>query len=402
MMPERHGVHRRPTRPRERLVAVVTAIVTVWVTVGAAPAAAVTGHPGSAEPAVTGQPGSADPAVTGHLASTASVPFGSAAPVLMAGAAPVVRAGAGHPALPPLGRDVDVDALVTAALGQLADSPVALLGDPDARADALAEVARDARSRGITLWIIAIGDASLTQADTDAVAERIRNRQGGTVIALSPRFVAVFSDEVDTDAQQAAADAAGRAGGDVAAARAAVDSLTATGFPWLPVIIAVIAAVLIAAVAGGLWEKRRRSRADAGALAALTTALADRVGALAPAIVRLSDQVDLLGRADVTDRFNQASSDYNTLRDELGTPLPSRRAVTGADRRVSELEATVTELTATADAALAPRTGPTGAGPRTDTAPLPAAPPVPSTAPAPTTQPDVRPDAPPDPPAPGG
>jgi hypothetical protein len=269
---------------------------------------------------------------------------------------------------PPAGRDGDVDTLVTGALQQLAGSSVALLDDPDANADALAEVAQDARVDGITLWIVAIGDDSLTQADTDAIADRVRDRKGGTVIALSPGFVSVFSDQADTDAQQAAAEAAGRAGSDAAAARAALDSLTAKGFPWLAVVIGVVAAVLVAAVAGGLWEKRRRSKADAGALARLTTGLADRVGALAPAIVRLSDQVDLIARADVTDRSNQASSDYNTLRDLLGTPLPSRRAVTTADRRVSALESTVTDLVATVDSALTPRPA---AGPHTDTAPLP-------------------------------
>jgi hypothetical protein len=288
---------------------------------------------------------------------------------------------------PPAGRDADVDALVTAALQQLAGSPVALLSDPGADADTLAQVAQDARGRGITLWIVAIGDDSLTQADTDAVADRVRDHKGGTVIALSPGFVSVFSDQVDAGAQQDAAEAAGRAGSDTAAARAALDSLTAKGFPWLAVIIGVIAAVLIAAVAGGLWEKRRRSKADAGALARLTAGLADRVGALAPAIVTLSDQVDLIRRADVTDRYNQASSDYNTLRDTLATPLPSRRAVAAGDRKVSALEFTVTDLTATVNAALDPRPD---AGPRTGTAPRPAAPAAPPHTSTPDSPPDRR------------
>lgn len=247
----------------------------------------------------------------------------------------------------PAPADVDVDTLVSQALSQLGSSSVALLAGSRADRTGLENVVATARDRGVTLWIVSIGSqARPTEDQNTAIGDRILAARHGTVFVLSAEWVAVRSDNYSSDRRQAASDAASNAGNsDTSAAQAALDSLTAKSFPWGWVILAVVLAVIAVALAGAWWERRRRRRADAEELARLTKALSDRVGALAPSIVTLSDQVDLVGRKDLSDRFNQASADYNALRDTLAAPLPSRRAVKANDGRVATLEKAIADLT---------------------------------------------------------
>jgi hypothetical protein len=243
-------------------------------------------------------------------------------------------------------RTGDVRAVVTAALRQLNRSAVALVAGSTADPGPLTAVTTDARHRDVSLWIVSVGpDQPLSQDQTNSVGDQVLGAKGGTVIVLSADWITIRSDSYSSDARQAASDAAAGAGSsDAAAARAALDSLTAKAFPWGWVILAVVIAVVVVALAGAWWERRRRRRADADELARLTSALADRVGALAPTIVTLSDQVPLSGRSDLVDRFNQASADYNTLRDRLAKPLASRRAVRTMDGKVGALESTIADL----------------------------------------------------------
>ena len=230
-------------------------------------------------------------------AGTAQASAPDARSVTVSGASPVRASG-------------DVDTLVKQALQQLASGPVAVLAGSGADRSALQAVVTDAASRDLALWIVSIGpEAALTEQQNIAVGDRVLAEKHGTVLALSTEWIAVRSDGYTSDQLQSASDAASAAGSDVSAARAAVESLTATAFPWGWLILGVIIAVIVLALVGGWWERRRRRRADAEELARLTGELADRVNALAPAIITLSDQVTLTGKADLVDRFNRASAD---------------------------------------------------------------------------------------------
>jgi hypothetical protein len=297
---------------------------------------------------VTGRRGPAGSGV-GLLVALAAVALallvpGTAAARPLSGTAQGIASAAAGIAL----RAGDVDTVVSEALDQLDSASVALVAGSSANRSDLTAVVAEADDHDVRLWIVSVGPQQhLTQDQTNSVGDQILNAKGGTVIVLSADWITIRSDTYSSDARQAASDAAAHAGSsDAAAARAALDSLTAKAFPWGWVILGVIIAVVVLALAGAWWERRRRRRADADELARLTTALADRVGALAPTIVTLSDQVPLSGRGDVTDRFNQASSDYNTLRDQLARPLPSRRAVRTMDGKVGALESTIAELSA--------------------------------------------------------
>jgi len=295
--------------------------------------------------------GLAAAALTILASGTAASAQPAAATQPAAAAVPGIASPAGGIAL----RAGDVDTVVSEALDQLDSSQVALVAGSTADRSDLAAVTARARDRNVQLWIVSVGGRqSLTQDQTNTVGDRVLDAKGGTVIVLSADWITIRSDDYSSDARQAASDAAADAGSsDAAAARAALDSLTAKAFPWGWVILGVVLAVVVLALAGAWWERRRRRLRDADELARLTSALADRVGALAPAILTLSDQVPLSGRADLTDRFNQASSDYNTLRDKLATPLPSRRAVRTMDGEVAALESTIGEISAAAGKATA-------------------------------------------------
>lgn len=267
-------------------------------------------------------------AVTGVLAvttpasaATAVHPPGSAAAVFMVSADQDTIGG------------VKVDDVVSA----LAKDNVAVIGSR-ASEPQLAQVAADARSHGLQLSIVSLG-ARLTQKDAQLMAQQVRARVGGTVLVLTPTSGAPDSGELSDNRRDQAIQAAKKAGDDdVAAARAFEKSATAKDFPWLLVVIGIVAVLIGAALVVGYLKRRRTQQEDHASLAELTTALSDRVGKLSPLVLAIAPRVDVADRPDLTARFNQASADYTSLRERLASPLATRKEVDASTADVANLE----------------------------------------------------------------
>ncbi|MGI8417020.1 MAG: DUF6676 family protein [Nakamurella sp.] len=228
---------------------------------------------------------------------------------------------------------VKIDTVVS----ELADDNVAVIGSR-ASESALAGVAADARKHGLQLSIVSLG-VSLAEADAKLMAKDVQARVGGTVLVLTPDGAGQWSSELSGARQDDAKKAALSAGiDDVAAASAYEKSATAKGFPWVLVVVAIVVVAIAGAVVAGYLKRRRKQQEDHATLAELTAALNDRVGKLSPLVLAIAPRVDVANRPDLTSRFNQASSDYSTLRDRVATPLGSRKELDATTAEIADLE----------------------------------------------------------------
>lgn len=228
---------------------------------------------------------------------------------------------------------VKIDTVVS----ELADDNVAVIGSR-ASESALAGVAKDARSRGLQLFIVSLS-ARLTEQDAKLMAQEVRSRVGGTVLVLTPTAGGEDSSTLSGNQQSAAKAAANRAGDDdVAASKAFVDSATSKGFPSVLLVVGVIVVVIIAVILVGYLKRRRKQQEDHASLAELTAALADRVGKLSPLVLAIAPRVDVANRPDLSARFNQASGDYTTLRDTVAEPLATRKEIDATTAAIADLE----------------------------------------------------------------
>jgi hypothetical protein len=273
--------------------------------------------------------------ILGTGASAAADP--AAMPTGVAQAAAVVDA-----CTPPA--DVtDQDAMITVAVAclQATTDHVALVDDHRYSAGKFADQIALARSHNVSLSVVVLGaevgeSAKASGDGASRVADGVQHQVGGTVVVVTPGYFGISSDEFSQSDLDRARDAAS-VGDAPQVVATIVDSLTAKPFPWLLAVTATIAVLVLGAFAGGLWSRRRRRHTDQEALADLTAGLAARVADLAPTIVSITDEVDVVGRPDLEDRFAQAAGDYNELRARLGAPLPDRAAVNEAAARVQVL-----------------------------------------------------------------
>ncbi len=240
---------------------------------------------------------------------------------------------------------------VATAADDLRDDGVAAIST-SIQASALAPIVADARSRHLELGVLVTG-IEMSQASCNDLAGALSAATGLTVLVLTPEAgkasSSTLSASVLTDAQDAAAV---YGTDDVAAARAFVAKATErSSGPWM--LIGGVVVVIVIALLGWAWS-RRRSRDRAGHhLEELTAALQQRSTALADQILGLSERVEVLGRPDLEARFDQAGADYSRLQETLGQAVTDRGAVNTAATALSDLERRLDQLDREVDA-LAP------------------------------------------------
>jgi hypothetical protein len=281
-------------------------------------------------------------------------------PGIASAAGPAVLAAGTCP--PADAADQDAVTSVAVACLQAGSDHLALIGESRYSAALFTDQIDRARAHRVALWVVVLGAevGKGEQAAKDGagtVAEGVQHQVGGTVVVVTPDYFGIASDELSQSDLAKARDAVSAGDGPQVVATI-VDSLTAKAFPWLLAVTATIAVLVLGAFAGGLWTRRRRRHADQEALVDLTGGLAARVGDLAPTIVSITDEVDIVGRPDLEDRFAQATGDYNDLRERLAAPLPNRAAVNEAAARVQALTDSLAAIRSEVTAALGRATGP--------------------------------------------
>lgn len=271
--------------------------------------------------------------------------------LLLAGAAPAAAQDGGTVA------GISIDAVV-ASLGE---DHVATIGSRFSER-ALAQVVADARAKNLELSVVSVGDR-LIKSDAQELAAEVASRVGGTVLVLSPTAGGQYSSQLSSTQQQDARSALLAAGDDdVAAARAYVDSATATGFPWAIVGIVVLIAAVLGAVAFGAWRRHRQREDDDEQLADLASGLSHRLGKLAPQVLGIVPRVEVAGRPDLQERFDRASADYAVLKETLSTPPQNRAEIDRSAASLSDLERRLDVLDRELDALLPGLEPPSPAG----------------------------------------
>lgn len=241
-------------------------------------------------------------------------------------AAPIAVA-AGLPA------DLDVDAIAA----DIADDGVAVV-DSQTSESALREVVAEAKDKDIDLGLVVIGH-SVDPPDVQSLANQLMVRTGKSVLVIARNYLKGESKEISGAENAKAEQAAIAARDDVTAARAYLGALHTTSHTWLWVLGGIVVVIVLA----GIWLRARRAR-NAGKPAdpaATTAALRDRLGGLSGQIVEMSGRIDLAGRPDLTQRFNEASATYAQLLQRLAQPLDSQRA---ADASKAEIDALASAL----------------------------------------------------------
>lgn len=239
---------------------------------------------------------------------------------------------------------ISVDEVV-AALG---DDHVAVLAGSTTSESELAAVAKIGWDKGFKIYLVSLG-RNLLEADAKALATQVLTQTGGTVLVMCPITGAVQSETMSTNEQQRALDAYLSQQGDVASAKAFIESATSPGFPWVLVLLVLLVVAVLVGLGWQVLQRRRKNEASAEALAELTKGLAERLGKVAPLMLSISPRVDLAGRPDLKDRFQQSSTEYTELLSTTSTPLPSRAAVNETGARIAALEKRLGDLDAALD-----------------------------------------------------
>lgn len=132
---------------------------------------------------------------------------------------------------------------------------------------ALRQVVEDARSEGIDLKIVVIDINPPTEMPLrDIAAEVGEANPGATVLAMSPSFAGTYSPVFDRVTLEAGQDLA-KTGESVQSSKNFLGELTTPHFPWTPFTIVLVLAVVVAAAAVRLLQKRGK-QAEAPDMAA--------------------------------------------------------------------------------------------------------------------------------------
>lgn len=234
---------------------------------------------------------------------------------------------------------VDVDA-VTA---DLADNGVAAEGDQGPLA---AEVDQAAAEHDLKLSVVVVpGDAG--RPELVELARQLVSERGGTVLVLSPENAGAASADYPAEVEQAAGQVPG--GDNAAATGVFVDELTDPGPPWGWLLVAGAVLLVAVGVGGRWWERRRRSRKDATALAAEGKRLRSEVAAMADELLAADRRMPLQDDTALAADFNEIAVEYRELSHAVERDPVRRRDADALSARVRTARDKLERITQTLD-----------------------------------------------------